>query len=57
MRRRALEGYDGESSVLGAAVSRRIEEGIVALRRYVHPYNYLGEGGGNDGAASVEGAS
>ena len=30
-----------ETSVLKAAISRRIEEGIISLRSYIHPYNYL----------------
>ncbi|KAL3794283.1 hypothetical protein HJC23_012408 [Cyclotella cryptica] len=30
-----------ETSVLRAAISRRIEEGIASLRKYIHPYNYL----------------
>ncbi|KAL7539802.1 hypothetical protein ACHAXR_009622 [Thalassiosira sp. AJA248-18] len=33
----------GESSVLRAAISRRIEVGIASLRSYMHPYNYLKE--------------
>mmetsp|Transcript_1480 Transcript_1480/g.3115 ORF Transcript_1480/g.3115 Transcript_1480/m.3115 type:complete len:610 (-) Transcript_1480:812-2641(-) len=32
-----------ETSVLRAAISRRIEEGISSLRSYIHPYNYLKE--------------
>ncbi|KAL7544075.1 hypothetical protein ACHAWF_007513 [Thalassiosira exigua] len=31
----------GETSVLGAAITRRIEEGITSLRSYIHPHNYL----------------
>ena len=30
-----------EPSVLKAAISRRIEDGITSLRSYIHPYNYL----------------
>lgn len=30
-----------ETSVLKSAISRRIEEGIISLRSYIHPYNYL----------------
>lgn len=30
-----------ETSVLKAAINRRIEEGVISLRRYIHPYNYL----------------
>ena len=30
-----------EASVLRAAISRRIEEGLTSLRSYVYPYNYL----------------
>ena len=33
-----------ETSVLRAAISRRIEEGIVSLRGYIRPYSYFGEG-------------
>ena len=32
---------NSETSVLKAAISRRIEEGVISLRRYIHPYNYL----------------
>jgi hypothetical protein len=32
-----------ETSVLRAAITRRIEEGMASLRKYVHPYNYLRE--------------
>ncbi|KAL7481904.1 hypothetical protein ACHAW6_007581 [Cyclotella cf. meneghiniana] len=32
-----------ETSVLRAAISRRMEEGIASLRKYVYPYNYLRE--------------
>eukprot|EP00956_Cyclotella_meneghiniana_P009092 scaffold12454_cov80-Cyclotella_meneghiniana.AAC.5 len=32
-----------EKSVLRAAISRRIEEGIASLQKYIHPYNYLKE--------------
>lgn len=38
-----LEGFT-ERSVLKAAISRRIEEGISSLRSYIHPYNYFKEG-------------
>ena len=31
----------GKTSVLRAALSRRIEEGMASLRSYIHPYNYL----------------
>lgn len=37
-----LEGLV-ETSVLRAAISRRIEEGIASLQKYIHPYNYLKE--------------
>lgn len=38
-----LEDLQGmiETSVLRAAISRRIEEGIASLQKYIHPYNYL----------------
>ena len=29
-----------ETSVLRAAISRRLEEGLTSLRSYVYPYNY-----------------
>lgn len=32
-----------EKSVLRAAISRRIEEGIASLQKYIHPYNHLKE--------------
>ncbi|KAL7510526.1 hypothetical protein ACHAXN_008220 [Cyclotella atomus] len=32
-----------ETSVLRAAISRKIEEGIASLQKYIHPYNYLKE--------------
>eukprot|EP00581_Thalassiosira_minuscula_P003525 CAMPEP_0183746218 /NCGR_PEP_ID=MMETSP0737-20130205/66644_1 /TAXON_ID=385413 /ORGANISM="Thalassiosira miniscula, Strain CCMP1093" /LENGTH=657 /DNA_ID=CAMNT_0025981905 /DNA_START=109 /DNA_END=2082 /DNA_ORIENTATION=+ len=35
----------GETSVLKAAIARRIEDGIASLKSYIHPYNYLGEEG------------
>ena len=35
-----VEGL-GETSVLRAAMTRRIEEGISSLRSYIHPYNYV----------------
>ena len=31
------------NSVLRAAISRRVEEGISSLHKYIHPYNYLKE--------------
>ena len=31
----------GKTSVLRAALSRRIEEGMASLRSYIHPHNYL----------------
>jgi len=36
-----VDTYVLETSVLRAAISRRIEEGLTSLRSYVYPYNYL----------------
>ena len=37
-----VQGDDTNAkSVLRAAISRRIEEGLISLRSYVYPYNYL----------------
>ena len=34
-------GISSETSLLRAAISRRIEEGMASLRSYYHPYDYL----------------
>ena len=36
-----LEDIANERSVLKAAISRRIEEGMASLKSYIHPYSYL----------------
>jgi hypothetical protein len=38
-------GISSETSLLRAAISRRIEEGMASLRSYYHPTNYLTKGG------------
>ncbi|KAL3811645.1 hypothetical protein ACHAXA_001402, partial [Cyclostephanos tholiformis] len=37
-------GIPSETSLLRAAISRRIEEGMASLRSYYHPYDYLRKG-------------
>ena len=38
---RVLDTDISETSVLKAAILRRIEEGLTSLRSYVYPHNYL----------------
>ena len=37
----ALEDIANDRSVLKAAISRRIEEGVASLKSYIHPYSYI----------------